>query len=72
MKAAKLGAAAVIAIAGIVLFVLSIIQRDAGVFWMPIMFFIGLILELVAVILVTYDDKEAVAVRKQMDELAQK
>ena len=69
MKLAKL-VAAVLSLAGIVLVVLSIINRGGGVMWMPVAFFLGILLELVAVVFVTYDDAEAVEARRRFDEAA--
>ncbi|NLG66298.1 MAG: hypothetical protein GX536_01135 [Actinobacteria bacterium] len=69
MKLAKL-VAAVAAIAGVVVLVLSILNRDGGALWMPFAFFLGLLLELIAVVFATYDDSEAVEARERLKEAA--
>lgn len=70
MKMKKV-AAALVAIAGLVLLALSIMKRDEGALWMPLMFFVAMLCELLAVAMLTYDAEEAVAVRKRMDEAAE-
>lgn len=61
-------AGGILSIAGAALVVLSIINRDAGALWMPIMLFLGLLCVLGAIVFFTYDDAEAAEVRRRMDE----
>lgn len=62
MKASKVGAG-VFAIAAVVLLVLSVIERDAGLLWMPVLHLVGWLLLLVATALATYNPAEAEAAR---------
>lgn len=62
MRMSKVGAS-VFAIAAVVLLVLSTIERDAGLLWMPVLHIVGWLLLLVATALATYSPAEAEAAR---------
>lgn len=69
MKSSQAGGG-VLTVAGVAAIVLSIINRDGGATWMPIMLFLGLLLLLVAVVLFTYDSKEAAEARERLEKAA--
>ncbi|NLT35456.1 MAG: hypothetical protein GXX83_06120 [Gaiellales bacterium] len=62
MKMSRVGAA-IFAIAAVVLLVLSVIERDAGLLWMPVLHIVGWLLLLVATALATYNPVAAEAAR---------
>lgn len=66
MRGSKVGAA-VFGVAAAVLLVLSVIERDAGVLWMPGMHVLGWALLMVAVALLTYTPEDAEAARAKLD-----
>ncbi len=71
MKMSKVGAA-VFAIASVVLLVLSIIERDAGLLWMPVLHLVGWVLLLVATALATYNPADAEEARLRAQAEARK
>lgn len=68
-KGLRTAIAGVIVLAGLVLMALSVVNRDAGQFWMPWMHVASWAVIMVGVAAFTYEPEEAIQARKRYGEL---